>query len=710
MIGRTVAHYRILEALGEGGMGVLYRAEDTRLGRLVALKLLRGELLDEPDTRRRLLGEARAAAALDHPNICAVYDADVEGPHPYIAMALLEGETLAEKVARGPLPVDEALRIATQVGHGLEAAHGRGVVHRDVKTSNIMVTAAGRATVLDFGLCGLPADLERSGILSAGTAAYMSPEQARGDEIDHRSDIWSLGVCLYEMLTGRAPFPGEYAEASIYAILNQDPKPLGELRGEVPRALVSVVERALAKDPDERYQSLGEMLTDLESPLAVFGSRDKELRPSVAVLPFADMSPERDQEYFCDGIAEEIINALTRVEGLEVVARTSSFAYKGRNEDAREIGRKLGVDALLEGSVRKAGKRLRVTGQFVDVATGFHIWSGRFDRDIEDVFAIQDEIAQTMARELQVELSEKDRRALERRSTKDVQAYDYYLRGRSFFGQPSRQNIGFAIDMFARATEEDPDFARAYAGLADCHSWLYWYFDHRQENVTKALAASERALELDALLAEAHAARGLALSLAARHEESGKELDEAIRLNPRLFEAYYYYARTCFARGEKEKAAQYYERACEVDPENTQTANLLGFTYRALGRMAEAEAMYHVALRNLDRHLALNPGDVRSIYLKSATLIELGRIDEGLEWTDRAYAADPNDPYTVYGVACSYSRSGRIEEALDYLERSVGCGFAHAEWIEQDVDLDPLREHPRFAAIMASLGGEGGGG
>jgi non-specific serine/threonine protein kinase len=704
MIGRTVAHYRIVEALGEGGMGVLYRAEDTRLGRPVALKLLRGELLDEPDTRRRLLGEARAAAALDHPNICAVYEADVDGPHPYIAMALLEGETLAEKAARGPLPVDEALRIATQVAHGLEAAHGKGVVHRDVKASNIMVTAAGRATVLDFGLCGLPADLERDGILSAGTAAYMSPEQARGDESDHRSDIWSLGVCLYEMLTGRLPFPGEYAEASIYAILNQDPKPLGELRGDVPRALVSVVERALAKDPGERYQSLGEMLADLESPLAVFGSRSKERRPSVAVLPFADMSPERDQEYFCDGIAEEIINALANVEGLEVVARTSSFSYKGRNEDAREIGRKLGVDALLEGSVRKAGKRLRVTGQFVDVATGFHIWSGRFDRDIEDVFAIQDEIAQTMARELQVELSEKDRRALERRSTKDVQAYDHYLRGRSFFGQPSRQNIGFAIDMFTRATEKDPGFARAYAGLADCLSWLYWYFDHRQENVTRALAASERALALDALLAEAHAAHGLALSLAARHEESRKELDEAIRLNPRLFEAYYYYARTCFARGETEEAAHYYERACEVDPENTQTANLLGFTYRALGRTAEAEAMYRVALRNLDRHLALNPGDVRSIYLKSATLIELGRIDEGLEWADRAYATDPDDPYTVYGVACSYSRSQRVEEALDYLERSVSCGFAHKEWMERDVDLDPLREHPRFAAIMASLG------
>ncbi|MCK4774282.1 MAG: tetratricopeptide repeat protein, partial [Candidatus Krumholzibacteria bacterium] len=347
--------------------------------------------------------------------------------------------------------------------------------------------------------------------------------------------------------------------------------------------------------------------------------------------------------------------------------------------------------------------RLRINAQIVSVLDGYNIWSGQFDREVKDIFSIQEEIAQNIVEVMQVELSENEKQALETSATANVDAYDFYLRGRMYYYRTKRKNIEYAIEMFTHATERDPGFALAYAGLADCYSYFYMYFERSDENLNRALESSKKALELAPELAESHAAYGFAVSLNKRYDEAAVEFETAIRLNPRLFEAYYYYARTCYASGDKARAAQYYEKACLVDPDNYQASNLLGFTYRGLGRHEKAVDWYHISLRSLEKHLELNPDDSRAVYLKSATLIELGEQKKGLKWADKAYESDPEDPYIVYGVACSYSRVGRVEEAVDYFEKSVACGFAHKDWIEQDNDMDLLRDHPRFQAIMDEM-------
>ncbi|MGD8413683.1 MAG: protein kinase [Candidatus Latescibacterota bacterium] len=704
MIGRTISHYKILEKLGEGGMGNVYRAEDVNLRRPVALKFLVPGRLDDQALRKRFLNEAQAAAALDHPNICSVYEIDEADGMTFIAMAYVPGEILSATIQGSGMDLNEVLDISRQVATGLEVAHRNGIVHRDVKCSNIFVSDDGVAKILDFGLATSAGEVSASAVLSSsGTVAYMSPEQARGDDVDYRTDVWSLGVCMYEMLAGRLPFDAGYHQAVIYSILNQEPEPLSELRPDLPMSVVDIVEKAMSRNRDDRYQSRADFLRDLESPDELPPERMQSDHPTIAVLPFVDMSPEKDQEYFCDGIAEEIINALAKVGGLDVAARTSSFAFKGRNVDIRTIGRRIGVDAVMEGSVRKANDRLRINAQIVSVADGYHIWSGQFDREIEDVFSIQEEIAQNIVAAMEVELNENEKRALETSPTSDIDAYDFYLRGRSFFYQSKRISIYYAIEMFTKATDRDPGYALAYAGLADCYSYFYMYFDRTEENLRKAVDSASRALELDGELAEAHAAYGFAVSLSKRYDEAEEHFEKAIDLNPQLFEAYYYYARTCFARGDKERATQYYERACLVDPDNHQAPNLLAFTYRGIGRRDKAEMWYRVAIKNINKRLELHPDDSRAVYLKSATLIELGQFDEGIKWADKAFETDPRDPYIVYGVACSYSRVGRVEEAIDYFEKSVQCGFAHKDWIEHDDDLDPLRSHARFRAIVDGM-------
>ncbi len=426
MIGRSIAHYDIVERLGEGGMGVVYKARDTQLKRSVALKFLPPMLNHNTEARERFVVEARAAAALDHPNICTIHEiGETDDGEPFIAMAYYAGRTLQERQAEQRLTVTEALEVAVGVAEALACAHEAGIIHRDVKPGNVILTERGEVKLLDFGLAKTQdVTLTQAG-KAMGTVAYMSPEQARGGAIDHRTDIWSWGVVLYEMLCGELPFRGAVHGALLYSIAHRDPATLSSHPG-IPEPVARIVMRALAKDPARRFSDMPSLLAELRrvpgeaapSPQPATSSSPQPATPrdspSIAVLPFADMSPGRDQDYFCEGVAEEILNALSRVNRLRVASRTSSFQFQGQAVDAREIGQRLNVSSMLEGSVRKAGNRLRVTVQLIDTTDGYHLWSDRYDLEIEDVFAVQDDIAESTVRALRGVLTDDDRSSLSR--------------------------------------------------------------------------------------------------------------------------------------------------------------------------------------------------------------------------------------------------------------------------------------------------------
>jgi len=710
MIGKTISHYKIIEKIAEGGMGVVYKAEDTKLNRTVALKFLRGMGFDDEEHKARFVREAQAAAGLSHANICTIYEIDEEDDWIFISMAYIDGGDVAAKVRSSSLGLDEALNIAIQVGEGLEAAHSRGIIHRDIKSANIMTMADGHVKILDFGLAKVSGGVKLTRPQTAmGTISYMSPEQARGEQVDNRTDLWSLGVCLYEMLTGELPFRGDYDTAVSYAILNEVPIPVSELRAAIPREVERIIIRALSKNAEERYASAANMVVDMKACLE--GSPEQKAKTassqpqqaSIAVLPFADMSPTGDQEYFCYGIAEEIISSLVHLRRLRVASRTSAFAFKGVRDDIREIGKKLGVTSVLEGSVRKSGDQLRITAQLINVESGYHMWSEQYDRQMEDIFVIQEGIAQSIVEALRIRLSDTEKRSLEKVPTKDVAAYDYYLRGRRAFYQTKHKRITDARDMFSKAIKCDANYARAYAGMADCYSYLFWYFDRREENLERAMMASQKALSLDSDLAEAHAARGLAVTLGKQYDEAEHEFETAIRLNPSLWEAYYFYARALFVQGKMNQSAEMFEKACEVSPEDYQAPMMLGFILKDMDQDEKGDRVYRRGLENVEKYLETNPDDSRALYLGSSALIDLGENEKGLKWAMRAVSLDPDDSYIVYGIACNYARLGEVDEAVYYLEKATTAGFAHWEWIENDGDIDPIRDDPRYKAIMKKL-------
>ena len=466
MVGQTISHYKILEKLGEGGMGVVYKAEDTKLKRTVALKFLPPEFTRDKDAKERFSIEAQAAAALSHSNIVTVHEIDECEDQIYIAIEYVKGQSLKDKIESGPLNINEALKIAIQVAEGLNEAHEKGIVHRDIKSANIMITDKGQVKIMDFGLAKLKgkSKLTKAGT-TVGTTSYMSPEQSMGKDVDHRTDIWSLGVVLYEMITGQLPFKGEYEQAVVYSILNEEPEPVTGLRTGVPKELERIINKALEKNPSERYQHVQDIMIDIKGLRKKNKLRrlkgihtDTGSKPSIAVLPFRDMSPQKDQDYFCEGIAEEIINALTQIEKLRVIARTSAFAYKGENIDAREIGKKLDVETLLEGSIRKAGNRLRITAQIINVADGSHLWSEKYDREMEDIFAIQDEITLTVVDNLKIKLLGKEKENIVKHHTDNQEAYNSYLKGRYFWNRRYKIGYRMALEHFQQAIEKDPFF------------------------------------------------------------------------------------------------------------------------------------------------------------------------------------------------------------------------------------------------------------
>jgi serine/threonine protein kinase/Flp pilus assembly protein TadD len=711
MSGKTLGHYRILEKIGEGGMGAVFQAEDLTLRRPVALKFLPSEQATDPAAHQQLLKEARAASRLNHPNIATVYEVGEASGTPFIAMELVQGESLKQILQRGPLQRTQLFEVARQVAEGLNEAHQAGVLHRDVKPGNIMLDSKGRVKILDFGLAMFAGKERTQGEAAetfitrtatqwstGGTVPYMSPEQLRGDPTDARSDIFSYGVMLYECLSGHRPFRGETSIDVLHAILRQPLPPLRNFVADVPQDWEQLIEQCLEKSPERRFRTMQEVLRALPRATATGARAEK----SLAVLYFENLSGAKEDEYFRDGITEDVTTELSRINELTLFPRSAVLAFRDKPITAPQVGQQLGAAFILEGSLRRAGNRLRITAQLVETHTGHTVWADRFDREMKDVFEVQDEIARSISQALRIKLSPQEEKAIARKPTESAQAYDYYLRGRQYFHQFRRKGFDFARQMFARAIVIDPRYARAYAGVADCCSFLYMYWDSSEDNLNEAEAASSKALELDPELAEAHAASGLAFALKKNFDEAQKEFETAIRLDPKLYEAYYFYARTSFQRGDLTKAVDLYEKASRINPDDYQAVSLSVAIYHGLGRIEEAEATERRALELAEKHIELHPDDARALYLGAGILARIGKNQQSFEWARRALSIDPEETSILYNVACVYALLGRTEDALGCLEKVMAHGTFYKNWAEKDSDLDSLRSDPRFQALLKS--------
>jgi TolB-like protein/Flp pilus assembly protein TadD len=717
MIGSTLAHYRILRPLGTGGMGEVFLARDTRLERDVALKLIRKEFAADDKRLARFEREARAIAALNHPSIVTIYAIEEDGGRRFFTMELVEGRTLHEVTPPAGLPASELLRVAVALADALAAAHARGVVHRDLKPANVMITHEGRVKVLDFGIAkldvaGLPtatavgpaADVGATGQEAVlGTAGYMAPEQLKGQLVDARADLFALGVVLFEAASGRHPFPGADAWTRNAAALTLAPLPLERLRPDLPLALGRLLLRCLERDPAARPPGAAAVRAELEGIAGQVGAATGRGH-SVAVLPFADLSAAQDQGYFCEGIAEELLAVLMRIEGLRVASRTSAVHLHHQRLDIRDIGRQLNVNAVLEGSVRKAGDRLRIMAQLIDVASGYHLWSERFDSTLDDIFAIQDEIAARTAEALRGVLTAQDEAALRRERREDPRAYDYYLRGRKLLDQLWITRFEVAREMFRKAIEIDPQFARAWANISLTHAYEYTWCGRRPEHLEEALAAAQRAVALDPDLAEGRAAAGFALAYGDRFEEARGHFERALEIGPASWEAHFLYGRACWAQGDMVRAAELFARATDIAPDDYQAPALAAQPLEESGQPERAVRFARVAVERARLRVERHPDDGRALYMGAIALQRLGEHERALEWARRAAETAPREEFsTHYNLGCFYARAGDRDKALERLEQCVSLAGGFREWIAHDRDWESLRGDPRFEELLTRL-------
>ena len=732
LLGKTMAHYRISRQLGSGGMGVVYEAEDTKLGRHVAVKVLSEEMQRDPSILERFQREARAASALNHPGICTVHSIEQhEGQH-FIVLELLEGETLAKRIGRQPMELLEILDLGIQIADALESAHSKGIVHRDLKPVNLILTPRGQVKILDFGLAKVSAvthytgeggesrletsvvkgDLTVAGTV-LGTVHYMSPEQARGLPTDARTDLFSLGTVLYQMATGILPFQGDTQAVVFDAILNRDPPPLVVANPAMPPALGTLLEKLLEKDRTLRCQTATELKTDLlrlkrnydsgqrrEAELADSKGRgESPAERSVAVLYFENLSGVKEDEYFRDGVTEDIITELSKIQGMHVYSRPTVLAWRDKPVTPVQIGQQLRATYVLTGSIRRSGNRLRITAQLVDTHTDFPLWSERFDREMQDVFEVQDEIARKIAEALRIKLTPQEKEALAAKPTESLQAYDHYLRGRSYARRLTRQDLEFSLQMFNDAVGQDPDFALAHAAIANVCAYFFCHYDREPAWIDRARAASEKAVALRPDVPEVMVAQAWILYSRGEYPDAARILRSVITRKRDCEGAFYLLLRCLFANSQHQEVAALAEQAIEASGTDY---NVYVPIMNSLGALAKKEARGNIiqrAIQALETHIREVPEDARARSLVAANYAEAGRTEDARREATMAMTLRPNESSILYNAACTFCSLNQKVEAMDALTKAWRAGFKDVDWVRGDPDLALLHDEPEFERL-----------